>query len=154
MTPMPLSQLFLSSLPFKVYAVCCVILFLKIFAIVLVQIPQRAKAKAFVNPEDAHFFAKGDPVKEDIPIVQRAAHVFRNDLENIPMFLFLSLIYVLLGCWDQGALIYFPLFTFARISHTICYFKGIQPARSAVYALGVVISLVLSLHILLRVVAA
>jgi len=50
----------------------------------------------------------------EAPIVKRAAMAWRNDLENIPIFLFLGLIYVTLGCSPEGAYIYFTIFIVAR----------------------------------------
>lgn len=138
------------AMPLKIYAVCCVVLFLKMFAIALVQ-GTRMKTGAFVNPEDAKFFTGKEPVAQEIPIVQRGANAFRNDLENIPIFLFLGLTYVLTDCWAMGALYYFPLFTAARIGHTLFYLNAIQPWRTVAYAVGITVSMCLSGHILYQV---
>ena len=86
-----------------------------------------------------------------MPIVKRAAAAWRNDLENIPIFLFLGLIYVTLGCWPEGAYIYFSIFVVARILHTIAYLRGLQPARTIFYALGLCVCVALSVQILIAV---
>ncbi len=83
--------------------------------------------------------------------MKRAAAAWRNDLENIPIFLFLGLIYVTLGCWPAGAFIYFTIFAVARILHTIVYLRGLQPARTIFYAIGLAICVILSVHILIAV---
>ena len=83
--------------------------------------------------------------------MKRAAAAWRNDLENIPIFLFLGLIYVTLGCWPAGAFIYFSIFAVARILHTIVYLRGLQPARTIFYAIGITICVILSVHILIAV---
>src|ERR1700723_3201648 len=104
---------------YQFYALTTVILFLKMFAISIVQGLGRVNAKQFVTPEDARFFAHAPPAPDEAPIVKRAQMAWRNDLENIPIFLFLGLIYVTLGCWPEGAYIYFSIFVIARILHTV-----------------------------------
>ena len=84
---------------YQFYALTTVILFFKMFANSIVQGIGRLNAKAFVTAEDARFFAHAPPAPDEAPIVKRAAMCWRNDVENIPIFLFLGLIYVTLGCW-------------------------------------------------------
>jgi uncharacterized MAPEG superfamily protein len=135
----------------KVLAVCCVILFIKMLWVGVVQTLTRAKTGEFTNPIDAKFFAKREPVEKDPVMVERGANAFRNDLENIPMFLFLGLMYSLLGCWELGALIYFSIFTVTRINHSISYLKGLQPWRTVSYSIGAAVSIVVCAHILYQV---
>jgi hypothetical protein len=85
----------LSSYPLKIYAICCVILYLKMFGVGFLQGFYRTKNKAFTNPEDAKAFAQTEAVAQDPPEVERANKIYRNDLENIPIFLFLALCYVM-----------------------------------------------------------
>lgn len=146
----PITESLPLALPLKIYAVCCVVLFLKMFAIALVQ-GSRIKTGAFVNPEDAKFFTGKEPVPQETPLVQRGANAFRNDLENIPIFLFLALTYILTDCWATDALYYFPLFTVARIAHTLCYLNAIQPWRTVSYTVAITVNLCLSGHILYQV---
>ena len=131
------------------YALITVILFFKMSAISLLQGRARVGTKTFPNPEDAVFFGASAPAADEVPIVKRAAAVWRNDLENIPIFLFLGLIYVTLGCWPAGAFIYFSIFAAARILHTIAYLRGMQPARTLFYVLGLTICFILSVQILI-----
>jgi len=91
------------------------------------------------------------PAADELPIVKRAAACWRNDLENIPIFLFLGLNYVTLGCWPTGAFVYFTIFAVARVLHTIVYLRGLQPARTICYGVGATICLILSIHILIAV---
>lgn len=133
------------------YALITVILFFKMVANSVVQGRARVGAKAFPNPEDAVFFGASAPAADELPIVKRAAAAWRNDLENIPIFLFLGLIYVTLGCWPAGAFIYFSIFAVARILHTIVYLRGLQPARTIFYGIGITICVILSVHILIAV---
>jgi|HubBroStandDraft_4_1064222.scaffolds.fasta_scaffold720765_1 glutathione S-transferase len=133
------------------YALITVILFFKMLANSVVQGRARTSTKTFTNPEDAQFFGAPAPAADELPIVKRAAAAWRNDLENIPIFLFLGLIYVTLGCWPAGAFIYFSIFAIARILHTIAYLRGMQPARTIFYVIGIAICVTLSVHILIAV---
>jgi glutathione S-transferase len=134
---------------YQFYALIAVILFFKMLALSTVQALARTGAKSFPNPEDAKFFGRGvAPAADELPIVKRAAAAWRNDLENIPIFLFLAMIYVTLGCWPGGAFIYFSIFVVARIMHTIMYLRGIQPARTIFYGLGIFVCVTLSIQIL------
>src|SRR5271170_4900006 len=131
------------------YALITVILFFKMLAISVVQGRARTSSKTFTNPEDAQFFGAPAPAADELPIVKRAAAAWRNDLENIPIFLFLAMFYVTLGCWPGGAFIYFSIFVVARIMHTVVYLRGLQPARTIFYAIGITICVILSVHILI-----
>ncbi len=135
----------------KAYGFTVVALFLKMFAVVLVQGYSRFQSNTFANPEDAAYAAsfgkEGAKVAEDDPLLQRATKTLRNDGENIPIFLFLAGAYIQLNCWEQGTLIYFPLFVLSRIIHTIAYLRAIQPLRNRIYLLGIVVMLILCGHI-------
>ncbi|MBC7474793.1 MAG: MAPEG family protein [Candidatus Sericytochromatia bacterium] len=139
-----------SPIALKIYAVCCIILFLKIFALGMVQGASRAKNKVFMKPEDAKM-AGGVVSTSDTPMAITAGNAIKNDLENIPMFLFLALVYVMTNCWDRGSLIYFSIFTFARIMHSVCFLKAIQPWRSIFYGIALLMTFIVSGHILYRI---
>ncbi|MFN8577373.1 MAG: MAPEG family protein [Candidatus Sericytochromatia bacterium] len=134
----------------KIYAICCVILFIKMFAIGITQGLLKKKYSSFVVVEDAKMMGLEPATSEPLPLV-RANNAFRNDLENIPMFLFLALVYVMLNCWDRGSLIYFTTFVFARIMHSIFYINGKQPWRSMSYGIGLLMSFIISGHIIYQV---
>lgn len=136
---------------FKVYALCAVILFLKMFAVGIVQGLTRHSHKAFTVPEDAQMIAQTEAVAVEHPAVMRANNAYRNDLENIPIFLVLALIYQLLQCWPAGAPVYFGLFTLGRVTHTIFYIKALQPWRSVAYFLGLLVNFALCGHIVYKV---
>lgn len=138
----------------KIYAICAVILFFKMQAVGISQVMARTKHKTFLIPEDAKNFAQTEAVDKEHPDVIRANKAYMNDLENIPIFLFLALTYVILNCPDKLALIYFPVFTFARIMHTAFYLKGNQPLRSMGYGIGFLINIILSGHIIYKVMMA
>jgi len=133
---------------YQFYALTTVILFFKMFAISIVQGLGRVNAKQFVTAEDARFFAHAPPAPDEAPIVKRAQMAWRNDLENIPIFLLVGLIYVTLGCWPKGAFIYFTIFVVARILHTVAYLNGWQPWRTIFFTFGMVACVALAIQIL------
>ncbi len=136
---------------YQFYALITVILVLKMFTLSFIQGRARLGSNTFAIPEDARYFAHREPASEELPIVRRAAMAWRNDLENIPIFLFLAMIYVTLGCWPQGVFVYFTIFTIARIGHTATYLNAIQPWRTITFAVGMVIQFLLCIHILIAV---
>ncbi|MGC2441822.1 MAPEG family protein [Candidatus Binatus sp.] len=132
---------------YQFYALITVILFFKMFAISAVQALARIGANTFVTPEDARFFG-ASIAPDELPIVKRAAMAWRNDLENIPIFLFLAMIYVTLGLSPRGAYIYFSLFAGARILHTVMYLNGLQPWRTIFFTFGAVACFAIAIQIL------
>jgi len=137
----------------RMYAITAIVLALKMFAIAIVQGRGRMNAGIFVNPEDAKtFHAKEAP--QEAPIVERAARAWRNDLENIPIFLILAWIYVSAGLSTAAFVVYCLVFMAARIAHTICYINAIQPARTIAFTIGAVATLALIIHLIIGVVIA
>jgi uncharacterized MAPEG superfamily protein len=120
-----------------VYACCVVVLCFKMLAISCYQGYFRLRFLAFTNSEDAAVF-KRSACPEELPQVTRAMQAWRNDLENIPMFLALSGLAVVLetpsttSAWLMGG------FTVARILHTVTYLTSIQPWRTVSYGVGVI----------------
>ncbi|HEY1076094.1 MAG TPA: MAPEG family protein [Fontimonas sp.] len=115
---------------------CSVILFAKMFAISLYQGWHRIGRGSFRNVEDAKF-AKRTPVAEELPEVQRAARAWANDLENIPVFFALGILYVMTGASAAAAPWLFGTFTVARIGHTFCYLNQLQPWRTLSFGIGI-----------------
>jgi uncharacterized membrane protein YecN with MAPEG domain len=138
----------------KIYGLTVVVLFIKMVAMVLVQGYERYKYRGFSNPEDAVMFDKLFGSKPDAAqqseLVERAQSVLRNDGENVPIFLFLAMTYVQLGCWQTGLIIYLPLFVIGRIAHAISYLNALQPWRNLSYQLGLWVTFAMSGHIVWR----
>lgn len=128
------------------WVVLAAVLFLKMYTSSLVQIVARFRHRAFVLPDNARFFAHAAPVAEDVPIAQIATGCWRNDLENIPMFLFMALGYVLAGGHASWLQLYGIIFVAARVMHTIFYFALLQPFRALAYGTGVCVIFVLAAH--------
>ncbi len=133
---------------FELYAVVTVILFLKMWTVSAVQIYNRVTGDAFTKPEDAKAFGSGKPVAEDSPVVQRATMAWRNDLENIPIFLLLAWVYIFLKAWPTGAAFYLVTFTVARIVHSYALINAMQPLRFIAYLVGILVCFAMSAHII------
>jgi uncharacterized MAPEG superfamily protein len=130
----------------RLYALTTIVLALKMSAISIAQGRARTKANAFSNPEDAAMFG-GATVPQEVAGVQRAAKAWLNDLENIPIFLFLALIYAIAGLSPNMFIIYCAVFTVARILHTFFYLNAMQPWRTIAYTVGALTSLALMIHL-------
>jgi uncharacterized MAPEG superfamily protein len=134
----------------RMYALTAIVLALKMSSIAIVQGRARLSAGTFVNPEDARTFSAQHG--EEAPMVLRAARAWRNDLENIPIFLILAGIYVMAGLSTTAFVIYCIVFMVARIVHTICYINSLQPMRTISFTVGAVAMVALIIHLLIGVV--
>jgi len=135
----------------RMYAITAIVLTLKMVAISIAQGRARMSTGAFTNPEDARTFG-GKLETHEAPAVERASAAWRNDLENIPIFLILAWIYVAatlsLGAFE----IYCIVFMIARIIHTITYLAAVQPWRTISFTVGALAMLALIVHLLIKVV--
>jgi glutathione S-transferase len=135
----------------RMYALSAVVLEFKMAAIALVQGRGRVSAGLFVLPEDAKLF-HGAESPTEAPIVDRASRAWRNDLENIPIFLILAGIYVMAGLSRGAFTFYCVVFMVMRIAHTYTFIKAIQPWRTVSFTIGAVVMLAMAIHILIGVV--
>ena len=95
----------------------------------------RMRNKGYVNEEDARTFG-GAADQLEHPAVAHALRIQRNDLENIPLFFAIGLIYELSGASAFGAAVYCWTFTIARMVHTVVYTYHLQPWRAISYFVG------------------
>jgi glutathione S-transferase len=119
---------------FKIWVASLLILFVKMHFNSAMQKRGRTAAGYYPRPEDAAMF--GVEVKPDTGLAYRAGLCWQNDLENIPLYLFVSLAYVLSGGPELWAYILFGTFTLARILHTTFHLRSVQPWRFYSYATG------------------
>ena len=133
---------------FHIYAACSAILVLKMFAVTIATGVARTRTKSTTNPEDAPMLGYTVNAQEP-PEVQRAHRLHRNDLENIPAFFAIGLIYVLMGASTFGAQMYFISFTVARILHTVTYLAHMQPWRTITFGVGFLSMLGITIQVLL-----
>jgi len=123
---------------FRTYALCSAILAAKLLYSSVYTGTRRTKHQAFINPEDARVFGQAGTSSnpDEAPAVAHALRIQRNDLENIPAFFAIGLVYVLLGASPRGAAFYCWAFTIARVTHTVMYTRNIQPWRAIAFGVG------------------
>lgn len=143
------SSVFLSLPGFRLYALCVIVLILKMNATGIFTAMTRARLKVALNAEDAARFGAQLTTAEH-PDVDRVLRAHRNDLENIPSFFLLGLIAVMVGAPVLGMQITFIAFTAARVVHTVSYVKAMQPWRSMSFGIGTLANLALMVMILIR----
>jgi prostaglandin-E synthase 1 len=100
----------------------------------------RGKTKTTLNPEDAVAF-KGQLVEADPPAVARVLRAHRNTIDNTVPFLLVAFVFVSLGPTPLEAQIFLYGFTAARVLYSICYLAGLQPWRTIMYGLSVLLAL-------------
>jgi glutathione S-transferase len=136
----------------RMYAITAIVLGFKMFTNSIVQGRGRFGAKVFPNPEDAKLFG-GQLAAQEVPTVQRASAVWRNDVENIAFFLILAGIYVMAAGLSSAAFeIYCVVFVIARIFHSIFYLNGVQPWRTIAFTIGAAATFAIMIHLLIEVV--
>ena len=135
----------------QTYALTAIVLELKMAAIALVQGRGRGSTGVFVLPEDAKLFS-GTEAPQEAPIVDRASKAWRNDLENIPIFLILAGIYVMAGLSSGAFAFYCMVFMVMRIVHTYTFINAMQPWRTVAYTIGALAMFAMMIHILVEVV--
>jgi glutathione S-transferase len=122
---------------FQTYALCSAILALKMLGSAVYTAATRGRVSGYVNPEDTRFGGEGAAAAEtEKPEVAHALRIQRNDLENIPLFWIVGLLYVLMGGSSLGTAVYGWTFTLSRIAHTFVYASHVQPARALLWGLG------------------
>ena len=121
----------------SVYATCVVVLFFKMVAVSCYQGYFRIRLTAFTNPEDAAFFNRAANATE-LPEVARGAKVWLNDLENIPVFIALAGLAIVVQAPAAPTVWLCGVFTAARVVHTLAYLARVQPWRTVSYGVGVV----------------
>jgi len=89
----------------------------------------------FANPEDAKTFGQKKVITEHEG-VERVRRNHLNDMENIPAFLFLGLLYVASNPTPGVALWHFRIFVASRLIHTLSYQLALQPFRGISFGVG------------------
>ena len=152
--PIDVSPTLLLALPgLRLYALCAVLLVFKMFAVGAYTGMVRGRVKVSSNPEDVARFG-GQASDVEHPEVARVLRAHRNDLENIPGFLVLGLVAVLVGAVGIPLKVALIAFTAARFGHSVAYLNALQPWRSVSFGVGLLSQFVLMGLILHRVLFA
>jgi len=132
---------------FLVYAISCVILCVNLLFLWAYSGAARARTKTAMNEEDATGF--GASLTEiDPPWVARVLRAHDNAQASIYPFLFLGLVFVLVGGTAATAMVIFGIFTGARLLHSTFYLAGKQPWRTILFTVGGLASIALVLDII------
>jgi len=134
---MSAANLFTLSNPvFSNYAFYGAVVLVKMFGMSTLTAVKRIANGIFANPEDVRAFGS-KKVIFDNEGVERVRRNHLNDLENIPAFLLIGLLYVATNPTPNIALWHFRVFAIARILHTFFYQFAIpQPTRALSFFVG------------------
>lgn len=135
---------------FRTYAFCTAILVLKMVGSAVYTGTRRQKSQAFINAEDAVTFGNAGAAasEQEHPEVAHALRIQRNDLEAIPLFFAIGLVYVLTGASPFGAKFFCWTFMLARLVHTYCYMHRIQPWRAVSFVVATSATVLMALRVL------
>jgi len=121
---------------YRPLVVFSVLLVLKMIALVFVTGYQRLRSKVVLNPEDVGVVPWAHVEPQEAPGTLRAKRAHLNDLENIPVFLILALLFTLSGGSTLGGWAYFGTYFVARVFHSVCYLRAMQPWRTVAFGVG------------------
>lgn len=110
----------------------------------------RRKSGVVVNPEDTKVNPGSHPEPQEAPTTLRVKRAHQNDLETIPLFLIMALIFTLSGGSATGGWAYFGLFFAARTLHSIAYLNGLQPWRTIAFFVGMLCQLGLGVQLIMK----
>ncbi|HSV53323.1 MAG TPA: MAPEG family protein [Burkholderiaceae bacterium] len=125
------------------FAMALVALFAKTTLTSALQVVSRLRAGIFPIAEDARLLRK-QPAEAEADFVRRCANVWRNDTENLPLFMVLGLSYVLLGATAATAQGLFGAYVLLRYAHTLVFLLGLQPWRAVIYLSGMAVCWVIA----------
>ena len=156
---MALSELNLTNPVFATYAIAAALMVLKIMLQGWITVVQMLSNNGgFVNPEDAKAGpANPKPHAGQLDIndkVDRSRRIHRNDLENIPAFLAIGLLFVLINPPLAAAQWLLYGFVAARLLHTIAYSSAqIHEVRATFYSVGSLIVIAMAVWVLTAAIA-
>jgi glutathione S-transferase len=139
---------------FAAYLIAAAIMVLKLMAQGWVTVFRMIGSDGgLLNPEDLQPGpANRNPRPEQLEaneLVERSRRIQRNDLENIPAFLAIGLLFVAVGPPLLLARTLFIAFVAARLAHTLAYTtRQRHEVRALFYAIGSVVVIVMALYVL------
>jgi glutathione S-transferase len=139
---------------FVTYMIAAAIMVLKVMGQGWMTVYRMLKAEGgWASPEDLRAgLINRHPNPEQLEpndYVERSRRIHRNDLENIPAFLAIGLLFVAAGpsAWLAGMLMYG--FAAVRLLHTLAYAtKQSHEVRATLYTLGSVAVIVMAVYVL------
>lgn len=149
-----MDQLTLTNPVFVTYAIAASIMVLKIMLQGWITVMRMmANQGGFVNPEDAKAgLANPKPHAGQLDVnddVDRSRRIHRNDLENIPAFLAIGLLFVLIGPPLATAQWLMYGFVAARLAHFVAYSTAqSHEVRATFYTIGSLIVMAMAIWVL------
>jgi uncharacterized MAPEG superfamily protein len=141
-----------ASLPaFAPLVLFSVLLILKMGGVAFATSNARRKAKVVLNPEDTMVNPGSHAAAEEAADVLRAKRAHLNDVENIPGFLVLALLFTLAGFSASAGWVYFGVYFAARTLHTVFYLNAVQPWRTAAFFVGQLAQIGMMVQLLMKV---
>ena len=93
---------------------------------------------------------RSDPQKSQI-VYSNPHRCHRNDLENIPVFLVIGLLYVLTGPSLTTATWHFRVFVASRFFHTVAYLTPLpQPSRFLGFLVGAATNVSMAVQVIMN----
>jgi len=149
-----LDQFTLTNPVFAAYAVAASLMILKLMAQGWVTVVRMMGAQGgFVSPEDARrSVANPNPRLGQLDMndeVERSRRIQRNDLENIPAFLAIGLLFVAANPPLAAAQWLMYGFVATRLAHTVAYSRAQNhEVRAAFYSIGSLIVIAMAVWVL------
>lgn len=142
---------------FAAYAIAAALMVLKLMAQGWITVVMMTRSNAgLLNPEDLRqtpFNRNPSPDQLDPePDVERSRRIQRNDIENIPAFLAVGLLFVAVAPPAWVAYLLFALFVLSRFAHTWAYATAQDhEVRATFYSIGSIIVILMAIWALLAV---
>ena len=139
---------------FIAYAIAAALMVLKIMGQGWMTVYWMMKTEAgLLNPEDllpGRFNRNPSPYQlEPNDYVERSRRMHRNDLENIPAFLVVGLLFVIAGPSLLLTIIVMATFVIARLAHTLVYATGQRhEVRAQPYTIGSLVVIFMAIYVL------
>ncbi len=139
---------------FEAYAVAAAVLVLKLMAQGWATVALMVRTDSgLLNPEDLRpTVANRNPRPEQLdpnPAVERSRRMQRNDLENIPAFLAIGLLFVTMEPPLWLAVLLFAVFVLARLAHTFAYATAqSHEIRATFFSVGSLVVMLMALWVL------
>ena len=139
----------LSEPAFQLYAFCSAALVVTFYGLGFWTAKLRAERKVVVNPEDIQVNPKGAVVADvEHPDVQRVKRAHLNAIENAVPFFAIGFLYTLTAPGMMMTRILFLTFLAVRVFHALFYLNAKQPFRTASFAIGAIVNLVMVVQVL------
>lgn len=135
---------------FRPLCVFASLLVCKMAAVAFLTADARRKSHVVLNPEDTTVNPGAHAEPQEAPATLRAKRAHLNDIENIPGFLILAMLFTLTGASATAGWVTLGTYFAARTLHTVFYLNQLQPHRSLAFFAGQITQFALLVQLLLR----